>query len=58
MSKFWKRRMTKGQSRNYKLGNTYSMYDEFLVSRMWSMSIQGMDISMGNWIRAPIVISR
>ena len=57
MSKFWKRRM-KGWSRNYKLSNTYSMYDEFLVSRIWSMSIQGMDISMGNWIRAPIVISR
>ena len=34
------------------------MYDEFFVSRMWSMSIQGIDISMGNWMRAPIVISR
>lgn len=29
-----------------------------LVSRMWSVRIQGMDISMGNWIRRPMVSSR
>ena len=28
------------------------------VSKMWSVRIQGIDISMGNWIRFPIVISR
>ena len=29
-----------------------------LVSRMWSVRIQGMDISMGNWILRPMVSSR
>lgn len=29
-----------------------------LVSKMWSVRIQGMDISMGNWILRPIVSSR
>lgn len=29
-----------------------------LVSRIWSVRIQGMDISIGNWIRRPMVNSR
>lgn len=29
-----------------------------LVSRIWSVRIQGMDISMGNWMRRPMVSSR
>jgi hypothetical protein len=32
--------------------------DASLVSRMWSVRIQGMDISMGNWILLPMVSSR
>lgn len=32
--------------------------DASLVSRMWSVRIQGMDISMGNWILRPMVSSR
>lgn len=36
----------------------YSIMDASLVSRMWSVRIQGMDISMGNWILRPIVSSR
>lgn len=36
----------------------YSIMDASFVSRMWSVRIQGMDISMGNWILRPIVSSR
>lgn len=37
---------------------THSIMDASFVSRMWSVRIQGMDISMGNWILRPIVSSR
>lgn len=36
----------------------YSIMEASLVSRMWSVRIQGMDISMGNWILRPMVSSR
>lgn len=37
---------------------SYSIMEGSLVSRIWSVRIQGMDISMGNWMRRPIVSSR
>lgn len=40
------------------MGWSYSIMEGSLVSRMWSVRIQGMDISMGNWIRRPMVSSR
>lgn len=40
------------------LCSPYSIMDASFVSRMWSVRIQGMDISMGNWILRPIVSSR
>lgn len=36
----------------------YSIMDASFVSRIWSVRIHGMDISMGNWILRPIVSSR
>lgn len=36
----------------------YSIIEGSLVSRMWSVRIHGIDISIGNWIRRPIVSSR
>lgn len=38
--------------------DTHSIIDASLVSRMWSVRIQGIDISMGNWILLPMVSSR
>ena len=38
--------------------NSYSIMEGSLVSRIWSVRIQGMDISMGNWMRRPMVSSR
>lgn len=40
------------------LQGTHSIIDASLVSRMWSVRIHGMDISIGNWILLPIVSSR
>lgn len=37
---------------------SYSIMEGSLVSRIWSVRIQGMDISMGNWMRRPMVSSR
>lgn len=37
---------------------SYSIIEASLVSRMWSVRIHGIDISMGNWMRRPIVSSR
>lgn len=37
---------------------SYSIMEGSLVSRIWSVRIQGMDISIGNWIRRPMVNSR
>ena len=37
---------------------SYSIMEGSLVSKIWSVRIQGMDISMGNWIRRPMVNSR
>ena len=37
---------------------SYSIMEGSLVSRMWSVRIHGIDISMGNWIRRPMVSSR
>ena len=37
---------------------SYSIIEGSLVSKIWSVRIQGMDISMGNWIRRPMVNSR
>lgn len=37
---------------------SYSIMEGSLVSRIWSVRIQGIDISMGNWIRRPMVNSR
>ena len=47
-----------GQEAGTGLQNTYSIIDASLVSKMWSVRIQGMDISIGNWILLPIVNSR
>lgn len=38
--------------------SSYSIMEGSLVSRIWSVRIQGMDISMGNWMRRPMVSSR
>lgn len=38
--------------------SSYSIMEGSLVSKMWSVRIQGMDISMGNWMRRPMVSSR
>ncbi len=37
---------------------SHSIIEASLVSRMWSVRIQGTDISIGNWMRRPIVSSR
>lgn len=37
---------------------SYSIMEGSLVSKIWSVRIHGMDISMGNWIRRPMVNSR
>ena len=37
---------------------TYSIMDGSLVSKMWSVNIHGIDISIGNCIRSPMVISK
>lgn len=37
---------------------SYSIIDASLVSKIWSVRIQGMDISMGNWILLPMVSSK
>lgn len=42
----------------YNVCSTYSIMEGSFVSRMWSVRIQGMDISIGNWIRRPMVSSR
>ena len=38
--------------------DSYSIMEGSLVSRIWSVRIHGMDISMGNWMRRPMVSSR
>lgn len=37
---------------------SYSIMEGSLVSRIWSVRIQGIDISIGNWMRRPMVNSR
>ncbi len=37
---------------------THSIMCAVLFSRMWLVRIHGRDISMGNWIRTPMVSSR
>lgn len=37
---------------------SYSIMEGSLVSKIWSVRIQGMDISMGNWMRRPMVSSK
>lgn len=37
---------------------SYSIMEGSLVSKIWSVRIHGMDISIGNWIRRPMVNSR
>lgn len=38
--------------------SSYSIIEGSLVSKIWSVRIQGMDISMGNWMRRPMVSSK
>ena len=51
-------KQTKPEGKCVCVCEAHSIMEDSLVSRMWSVRIQGMDISMGNWILRPMVSSR